>query len=91
MSEKIDVPHDAGHPLSGLTVPAGIRFTDDRAGIEARMMLAGYGDWLSAAARNHEPVQAIREIVARIIEITQKASHREMVRLVETAQTGKAN
>lgn len=93
MSTKPDiteVPVAAAHPLSGLTVPPGVRFTDDKEGIEARMLLAGYGDWLSAAVRNHEPVQMIREIVARINEITTRASHREMVKLVAQAN-GKAN
>jgi len=94
MSSKTDisdVPVAAGHPLSGLSVPPTVRFSDDREGIEARMMLAGYADYLGSAVRNHEPVQMIREIIARINEITMKASHREMSKLVAQANSGRAN
>lgn len=89
-TDSPDIPAAAGHPLSGITVPASVRFSDDREGIEARMILSGYADYLGAAVRNHEPVQMIREIVARINEITARASHREMTKLVAQAN-GKAN
>ena len=83
--DTTDVPPAAGHPLSGLTVPPGVRFSDDREGVEARMLLVGYGEYLADAARNHEPVQKVREIVARIVEITTTASTREISKLVAQA------
>jgi hypothetical protein len=77
-----DVMESAAGSLSRFEFPPDVRFADDREGVEARILIAGYADRLAYAARAHEPVQMVREIVGRIVEITARASHREMARLV---------
>lgn len=61
------------HPASAFVVPREIRFGSDRDALEARLLLAGYADLLRDAVKGDAPVQAIREVVARITEITTKA------------------
>lgn len=75
----------ASRLASGVEFPPDVRFGDDREGIEARMLLSGYADYLGDAVRNHEPVQKVREIVERIVEVTTNATLREMSKLVAQA------
>lgn len=68
------------HPCSAFTLPPDVHFADNREGREARILIAGYADMLAEAARTHAPVQTIREIVARLTEITTKAVATEIRR-----------
>lgn len=81
-----DIPKAAAHPLSPIKLPLELHFADDQAGLEARMLLAGWAQRLEVAAAQHEPVQVVRDIVARIMQITTDASHREMTKLADTAR-----
>lgn len=87
---KEQVPVSAGHPSSGLLIPETVRFSDDRAGLEARFVIVGHSEKLADMVRNHEPVQKIREQLAILNDVVTMAAHREIVRIIETAN-GKAN
>lgn len=68
------------HPASAFVVPREVRFGNDRAALESRLLLAGYADLLRDAIKADEPVQTIRELVARMTEITTKAVAAEIRR-----------
>lgn len=92
MSDKPqpDVPEAAGHPLSGLTIPPDIRFSDDRQGVESRMLIAGHAERLADLVREHAPIEEVRQQVRVVIEVMTDATNREITRLVRAAN-GRAN
>lgn len=87
-------PDPKSQSLSGITFPDDMRFSDDREGVEARMLLAGYGDRFADLVREHAPIEMLRETLARIFEVMQAASYREITRLAgheQNQQNRKAN
>lgn len=87
MLTSID-PDSMAHPCSAFRMPPEVRFSDNREGREARLLIAGYADMLADAARSHAPVQTIREIIATITDVATRAVAAEIRRAhaMETMQ-----
>lgn len=84
-----DIPQEVAHPLSTLTFPMDIHFSDDREGFEARLLLAGYSDRLSHAVRDHAPIQEIKDLIGHVNRIAQQAIMRELTKMA--TRTERAN
>lgn len=77
-------------PGSAFDMPAGVQFSDDQQALEYRMLIAGYADRLSDAVKRHEPLNVIRDVIARLNEIASTAIARE-IRKAIAANSGKGH